>query len=262
MKKFLLFAVCPLLIVPAAPAAPPSSDDWGWWYLSLKGSYAMPDVSGTKERTALVSGESDIYDFSTKLKTTTDSHVGFKPAFGVQFNLPSIYGAIRFEAEYADWGTLTAKDTKSDPDTMVYDINTGNLIVAPKSTNFDVRARAINFNANYSIETGGRVRPYLGAGAGYNMLSINSQYMNGSYSGKSNKSANGVGYNFGAGLDIYLASSMTLDIGYRYSYFGKTDFDIPVYYNGIVNTVGLKAMDNYSMTVTAHEFTLGLRYQF
>lgn len=243
-------------------------------YISLKGSYAMPDASGSKSRTSTPDdGTTWAFDYENDLKTDVDSKMGFKPAVGMQFNLPEIYGNIRVEIEYTDLGSMTI-GVKSPMDQIdSSNIGTkfpgmsGNLAsIINDMGSLRADSYGIYGNVYYALRTGGRLMPYIGAGAGYSSLKTSMRYLNGAYFGQTKKTFSGLGFNFSAGVETYLASSLTLDIGYRFSYLGKLDFDMDIYdYDTTRNggtTSKLVYRDSNSIDIMAHEITFGLRYKF
>jgi opacity protein-like surface antigen len=212
----------------------------------------MPDVSGDKTRYATYdAGATYEYGGKIEINSDTDSKVGFKPAFGVQINIPSIYGALRAEIEYTDYGTMTSKIENE----------------YPIFSSIETDVSGVFGNLYWVIDTNSRVKPYFGAGAGYNSYDVKAVYSNGGYFGIAEQSDRGFGYNFSLGLEMYLASNITFDLGYRYSNVGKVDFSMRASQTVLTGSPPVQITspvwrDDFSMDIMAHEITFGLRYRF
>lgn len=277
MKKFTALCTLSILALGAADAfaaVRPASFKRTAFYLSIKGSWAMPDVSGDKERFFTTdNGVTYTRDFSGNLDTDTESKVGFKPSMGVQFNVPEIYGNIRLEVEYAAFGKLATTINSSQDIVDSANLNTNNPLLIDKLASSvktlgaaSTDASSVYANVYYVLRTGGRVLPYIGVGAGYSMLDMATEYSNGAYFGSANKKQSGLGFGLSTGVEAYLASSLTLDIGYRYSYLGQLEFPMSIYDYDTARNGGVNAKlvyrDDTTLTMAAHEITIGIRYQF
>ena len=87
-----------------------------------------------------------------------------------------------------------------------------------------VQNTSIFVNGYYDIQTNSFFTPYLGLGIGYNRIKLNQNH-------QSDVDAS-MGLKAGFGLAWEVNQNFTLDIGYRYNYFGtysEDDFDASLY---------------------------------
>lgn len=122
---------------------------------------------------------------------------------------------------------------------------------------FNVKAHTFMVNAFYDIKTNSPVSPYVGGGLGMSFL--DSKYrtdinLNGTRAMVTQTTRdNQFAWNLGGGLAYQINDIVAVDVGYRYYDFGKVDFsrfDI-----GHVSYSGKPSLD-----MTAHEFSVGLRF--
>ena len=106
----------------------------------------------------------------------------------------------------------------------------------------DISAHSIMANAFFDFQTDTAFTPYAGGGLGLGYLKDKASWIGGS----TTVSRWNLAWNLGGGVAWGLNENMALDLGYRYMDLGKTD---SVIHNGTP----------YSVSLTAHEFSLGLR---
>jgi len=122
---------------------------------------------------------------------------------------------------------------------------------APSSIKSDVDSHTLFVNAYYDIETGTAFTPYVGGGIGaaWNHTDAKGTAIATGASENFNKTTANFAWNLAAGCSYDLTDNWKLSAGYRYLDLGKVEWGNDV--------LSLKSDD-----ITAHEVTVGLRYQF
>ncbi|MDR1921920.1 MAG: outer membrane beta-barrel protein [Candidatus Adiutrix sp.] len=118
-------------------------------------------------------------------------------------------------------------------------------------------------NAYFDIHTDTPVTPYIGVGLGGAYLDTTSKSVyssqNINYTGEHNKW--NLAYNVGGGMAVDIRENIALDLGYRYSNFGKGEGGIGnnthYYIQAVDEQVPFTMRSKHEMD--AHEVTLGLR---
>jgi opacity protein-like surface antigen len=119
----------------------------------------------------------------------------------------------------------------------------GNQTFRSNSHSHEVSAHSIMANAFVDFHTDTTLTPYAGGGFGLSYLNNKVNSNSNSDSAKSNRW--NFAWNLGGGVAWSLNESLALDLGYRYMDLGKTQG----------NNLGSPA----DVSLTAHEFGLGLR---
>ena len=116
-----------------------------------------------------------------------------------------------------------------------------------KKNDAKVKTQGVLFNVYYdfNLNTAVPLKPYVGAGLGWGRAELENGH------GGSIKD-DGVSMQIGAGINYKICEHTTLDLGYRYITYG--DFD-KEYHFGVV-------YEKYDYKPRAHEFLLGVRYEF
>ncbi|MBP5214942.1 MAG: porin family protein [Alphaproteobacteria bacterium] len=109
------------------------------------------------------------------------------------------------------------------------------------------KTQAALFNVYYdlNLNTSVPVKPYVGAGLGWGQTKV-------SGNGQSIKDDT-VAVQIGCGINYYINQNFVVDLGYRYINYG--DFDKEYRIPGLL-------YEKYEYKPFAHEFLLGLRYEF
>ncbi len=116
-----------------------------------------------------------------------------------------------------------------------------------EKNNVKIRTRGLLFNVYYDFNLGTYVpvKPYVSAGMGWGHSEFKS--------GRSKVKDNGVAMQIGTGLSYQIAERTNIDFGYRFITYG--DFDKEYRIPGF-------AYEKVEYKPRAHEFLLGLRYEF
>lgn len=169
-------------------------------------------------RLARVEVKNDITTIDYKEKIN-DDQFGYRFAAGVMVPLcGGLAESVRAEVEY---GLL----------------NKTHNVVARNTVQSQLQTAFANFY--YDLDTGTSVTPYVGVGVGYARIAEDT---NGAESNEDN-----FAYNVGAGVSVNLTYNMDVEVGYRFTDYGKIKDRNPEY-----------AKRNYD----SQEVLLGLRYTF
>ncbi|MCL2339063.1 MAG: porin family protein, partial [Proteobacteria bacterium] len=231
-----------------APAGAASAPDNSWIepYIAMRASYLMLDVKGGQDVYAVVGGARGPLVDSEKFDVDNSDGFGIKLAAGGDMNLRSIFGHLRVEAEYGFNGGFVTPVA-----------STGGTIT------FQTQNTTLFGNAYYSLNTGSRFSPYVGAGLGVSHFVSDANFSSGAFNASMTGSEYKMGWQVGAGVGIYLARGTTLDIGYRFSDLGTFVRDIDVNRlaasgGTILNSTVL--INHVKMDFQAQEIYLGIRY--
>ncbi|MDR0693030.1 MAG: porin family protein [Puniceicoccales bacterium] len=168
---------------------------------------------------------------------------GGKIAAGIAIPLISVRAEL--EVGYNSKAEVASKNTKD----------------AEKHVDLSAQTSTYMFNAYYDIDTGTAFKPYIGAGIGFaniNMKANSSEA--GVYSIATDESINNFTYGFSVGVSYAVNDNLSLDLGYRYTNFGKVE-DTVKYWDATM-PVG-RMVDLESETkLSSHEILLGTRYSF
>lgn len=169
-------------------------------------------------RLARVEVKNDITTIDYKEKIN-DDQFGYRFAAGVMVPLcGGLAESVRAEVEY---GLL----------------NKTHNVVARNTVKSQLQTAFANFY--YDLDTGTSVTPYVGVGVGYARIAEDT---NGAESNEDN-----FAYNVGAGVSVNLTYNVDVEVGYRFTDYGKIKDRNPEY-----------AKRNYD----SQEVLLGLRYTF
>ncbi|OSI34000.1 opacity family porin [Neisseria dumasiana] len=87
----------------------------------------------------------------------------------------------------------------------------------------EVRFKSMGISATYDFPVNKKIQPYLGVRLGFNRINVNIKktlpQINKTL--KFNKKKNSFGAGASAGIGVKLNEKITLDVGYRYNYWGK-----------------------------------------
>jgi len=266
MKKLFLGLAVAIIAMPAfaAPArnsnAPMTAEQmsraaevdnirtaWLDPYIAMRMSYIHLDVNGGQDVYAAPLGVVGPLLASEKFDVDNDNGFGVKLAFGGSANMPEIYGRLRLEAEYADNGAFITPVASEG----------GNVL-------FDTKGTTVFGNLYYALATGTRFSPYIGAGLGLTRFASGVNFSSGAFNAQMATSEYKFAWNVGAGLSMYLARGVSIDLGYRFSDFGRfiADLDVSRYAvsgGNVLNGVVLR--NHVTMDFLAHEIILGIRYR-
>ncbi|MDR2724602.1 MAG: outer membrane beta-barrel protein [Candidatus Adiutrix sp.] len=120
----------------------------------------------------------------------------------------------------------------------------GNETFSRPGQSHDISAHSFMGNAFYDFQTDSAFTPYAGGGLGLSLLKDKAR-ISGSPDMSTNVSRWNLAWNLGGGVAWGLNENMALDFGYRYMDLGKTQ--------------KINAGQTYNVSLTAHEFSVGLR---
>ena len=114
-----------------------------------------------------------------------------------------------------------------------------------KKRNAKVKTQGVLFNVYYDFDLQNNIplKPYVGAGLGWGRAELE---------GNGSVKDNGVSMQIGGGVNYQISEHFAFDLGYRYMTYG--DFDKEYHFGPIYEK------DEYKPR--AHEFLLGVRYEF
>ena len=236
MKRLLAAA---MLITVLALSEPIQAADLGGFYVAPKFFWSHQNQDSAKT-------ESDYSYTYTSIGVGDKSDEAWGGALALGYDFKTKFGVpVRTELEYAVRSQSKVK-TQAVDGPYIYD-NTRKMNI---STLFA--------NAFYDINTGTKFTPYVGGGIGLASISVKDNFSEGTYgysTASSRKTVSNFAWNLSAGVAYSFDSNWALDLGYRYSDFGKVSGS-----TATDNTGGYvyKAKSD----VTAHEVGLGLRYTF
>ena len=238
MKR--LFAVA-MLITVLALSEPVLAADLGGFYVAPKffWSHQTQDNAGTDSDVVVATG------LSYKVADKSDDAWGGALALGYDFKAK--FGVpIRTELEYA-------VRSQSKVNTQVVDgpitiDNTRKLSIS-----------SLFANVFYDFNTGTSFTPYVGGGIGVASIRAKDRFQQGYYgyaygNASSKRTVTNFAWNLSAGVAYSFDSHWALDLGYRYSDFGKV--------KGSTGVDGYGYSYKATSDVAAHEVLLGLRYTF
>ena len=180
-----------------------------------------------------------------------DSVWGLRLAAGA--STPVKYGKLRTELEFG-WND-DAKDSHNS-----FFQSTSNPYNYKLENKLSVYATMIN--VYYDIDTGTKFTPYVGAGLGMahlkNKATVSASLGGQPLSLNDTEEENHLAWNIGFGMNYALTDNLSLDLGYRYSDYGRIKKAISYTFATPRGTMFAAA----KVKVTAHEALLGLRYAF
>jgi opacity protein-like surface antigen len=246
MKKLIL-AILPVFALTPAFSAENLDNSWMEPYIAMRTSYIMLYIDGGQDVYAAPGGVTGPKLASERFNIDNSDGFGIKFAFGGDANLSTLFGRLRLEVEYADNGSYV---------TPVNSVG-GDVVVSTKNT-------TVFGNAYYSLNTGTRFSPYIGAGLGVSNFISNVNFESGSFHAQASSSEYKLGWQASAGISMYLARGTFVDLGYRFSDLGTftSDVDVSQYSasgSTILNSVVLR--NHVDMNFLAHEIMLGIRYK-
>ena len=182
----------------------------------------------------------------------TDWAPGVRAAVGAKYDVPAIMGAVRGELELGYHAKSKYEiQNKTNP-----------------GTSFDGEISYLSGGVNvfYDFDTKTKFKPYVGAGVGLAQIDYSLRHESAEGNGYvigSNGKENNFKWNIGAGVSYAVLPNLDIDLGYRYTNYGKLEE---------------KATDNASTALTpvhptdheydvsadlsSHEVSLGVRYTF
>jgi opacity protein-like surface antigen len=230
MRRFVVSAAFAVSVFAAESAL---ADDLG----GLQGLYLGGKAGVSFEGVDNLKNTSPVANPAAVNVTSQSNTVG---AFGanIGYNFKRLGAPIRAEVEYT---YRTDFDYSPNP---VF----SNAGVA-SSLNSTLNSHTVMVNAYYDIDTKTKFTPYVGGGLGVAINQTSSTLSVAGVSGSKDNSQTNFAWSLGAGIGYALDSNWTAELGYRYIDLGKA-----VYGGSVVSVT--------SDSVTAHEVTAGIRYQF
>ncbi|MDR1206910.1 MAG: outer membrane beta-barrel protein [Rickettsiales bacterium] len=246
MKKLIL-AVLPTFALTPAFSTEYQNNSRIEPYIAMRASYITLHMGGNQDVYAAPGGVTGSKLASEQFDIDDSEGFGAKFAFGGDANLYALFGRLRLEIEYADNGNYVPLVSSAGGDVT-----------------FSIQNTTMFGNAYYSMNTGTRLSPYIGAGIGVSNFSSNVNFESGSFHSQMSKSEYKLGWQAGAGISMYLAHGAFIDLGYRFSDLGKFAANLGVsQYSAsggtILNSVVMR--NHVDMNFTAHEIMLGIRYK-
>ncbi len=184
-------------------------------------------------------------------KTHKDNVWGLRLAAGA--STPVTHGKLRAELEFG-WNDK-GKDSKGEF------VSTHDNKPLPYDLDSKVTVFSSMINVYYDIDTGTKFTPYVGAGLGMAHLKNKatvSASLGGPLSLNDTEEENHLAWNIGFGMNYALTDNLSLDLGYRYSDYGRIKKAISYTFATPRGTMFAAA----KVKVTAHEALLGVRYAF
>ncbi len=227
MKRILLLALTLCLLLPAASAF---ADDGGW-IIGLKAGYGWNNVSG------------GLTDSAPQVNATTadsfSNEDGWLGAVAIGYDWSGQGVNLRTELEYSFYDGIDYKHEAWNSTALTTKLN----------AKIDVQTLMLNFY--YDFENSTSFTPYVGVGAGFAFIDADLDFDNPLVAGTDgNADTTNFAWNVGAGCAYELTEVISLDLQYKYVYFGDTD----TYETG---TLKFKADD-----LSSSDLTLGLRFTF
>ncbi|MDR1207488.1 MAG: outer membrane beta-barrel protein [Rickettsiales bacterium] len=239
-------------------------------YVSDKLSYSI-----LNQTDSAVIGQTPQY--SQQFHDKTSGTFGNKLAVGIAFPIDAISGAIRTELE---WGINAKTKIKNESYKDTYGLGySSGFSQPPAVTDYEIKTSAYFFNAYYDFDTGTAWTPYVGIGAGWAKIDLESDYSVfwGSTSTQaghwcpglcdsviSKGDTNNFAWNVGLGVAFAINDNFAIDFGYRYARLGDIKADTMAYTDGVPNDawIGVPIVNYDKATVSLHDINLGLRYSF
>lgn len=207
-------------------AVPAQAADVGL-YVAPKLSWSIQSLNDMKARGA--NGRSEGLD------SGYDGTWGLGAALG--FDLyPRFMVPARIEVEYMRTG-----EAEESGYTRHLFADTGNFSYTQKNS-----VSSLFVNAYLDMHTGGPLTPYVGAGLGTAWIKSKGSLGNESLGSNTETSA---AWNVGLGMAFELNYNTSIDLGYRYTSFGKAK-------------TALGGNRHLESTLNMHQINLGLRYTF
>jgi opacity protein-like surface antigen len=250
MKNFLISCIALGILVPSSFA---SAGNTGL-YLAPKLFYSYQVMDDVKREYRDADGP-----MSTGLSDENDSTFGGGLAVGYDFQ-PNFDVPVRTEVEYAIRSRSEADDSYSQ---TIFPEN-GDPFVLNHQGSMKFHIQTIFINLYIDFDTGTRFTPYLGGGVGAAFIKAKgsmdiSESGTTLYDESSSKTETNFAYNLAAGVGYDFNDNLTLDLGYRYTDFGKAETgenrwdspspDAPEFYN-------------FDADLSAHEVLMAIRYTF
>ncbi len=183
----------------------------------------------------------------------TNMNTGVALALGYDF-FPRFDIPVRLELEYAMRSEWRGRKT--------YDFQEMNVSYEPS-----VHVQTLMLNAAYDFHNSSRFTPYITAGIGAVFMDAQLELeILDSSGGMMSDSAIPVSYDFsllsmgwqvGAGVEVEITPSVSLDFGYKFISFGNFDYEL----SNTVDAFSFEISD-VKNAGTIHEFSVGLRYTF
>ncbi|WP_424244680.1 opacity protein-like surface antigen [Elusimicrobium posterum] len=206
--------------------------------------YLSGKLSAARMQNDAYNDVDDRGDFSIVAdKGLSDAVIGLKLAAGLSADVPAIKGALRLEAEY---GANGKADMAGE-----YMHNISGFQI-PTDFLLSTKTQTVFINLYYDIKTNSDYTPYIGVGAGYAHLDIFGHIENQYDSSSVSYTKENLGWNISAGFGYKMSENVTLDLGYRYTNYGKFSKH---------EEMGTYT-SNSSYKFDSHELGIGLRYSF
>lgn len=227
--KRLSFAFA-LLVMMAVPA---------WAADSALAPYVEAKIGGDYTQISGIKNTSPVAAPAPASKGSVDDVVGVA-GLAAGLNFKGMGLPVRAELEYAYHSQLSYNPNPTFVGAIV-----------PTSLKSDVDSQTLFVNAYYDIATGTAFTPYVGGGLGmaWNHTKATGTVIATGATQDYRKTTDSFAWNLGAGCAYDLSANWKLNAGYRYMDLGKVKW-------------GDSATSLTSNDITAHEITLGLRYQF
>ncbi|MDP2846934.1 MAG: TonB-dependent receptor [Humidesulfovibrio sp.] len=229
MKRTLLPLTLLLLALTALPAFAAGS----------AAPYVEAKIGGNYTQIDNIRNTSPVAAPAPASKSSVDGLTGVVGA-AVGLNFKGMGLPVRAEAEYAYHSQLSYDAAPTFVGAAI-----------PTSLKSDADSQTLFFNAYYDFETGTAFTPYVGGGLGmaWNHTEATGTVIATGASQDYRKTTDNFAWNLSAGCGYKLTDNWALNAGYRYLDLGKIAW-------------GDGASSLASKNMTAHEVTMGLRYQF
>lgn len=237
MKKLLLtiLSVCMLTISAQAAQFNP--------YVSAKVSRTFMN-NDVNQSTTITNIDSTSSTSTLANKNISDDVWGVRTAMGVEMPLcGGLAKSVRGEIEYGYNGET------SNNGSFNYKINGHNL---PTNYKLDAKIQTVFLNVYYDIQTNTKFTPYVGVGIGYANIKETARVSNQVATMSAKDSKDNLAYNIGGGVSYTLTEKISIDTGYRYTYYGTNNND----------SYGIGSYDSAKRKYDSHEIMTGLRYNF
>jgi len=242
MRNFRVMLLAPLMVLALAATASAQADGF---YLTPKFGYSHLKSSTDSN---ILNSDGTLY----RHLPTNGKHSGGQPvlalALGYDFN--SIYDVpIRTEFEYAWRG-------KSEKFNKMFNVpELGEHVEIGRAG-----AHSFFFNGYLDFHNDSPVTPYIGAGLGFAVASIDHTLAGANLRGNVKKTDTNFAWNVGGGAAWNITDKVALDLGYRYADFGNVSHSRVI--AGPAHEPIPNAIYDVKSDLTTHEVLLGVRIGF
>lgn len=219
----------------------------------VAGRAAFVDLQNKADNRAVFEGNGTLFPNTVLNGTLHDNVAGLRVAYGVQKEMPHLWGKVRGEIEYSYNGNAKEHGT-----------STLNAWGQRVNLNWHEKTRSMGVMANayYEFDTKTPVSPYIGAGLGWARLktSANGEIVNivlpggatGNIPFSGSEDRNNFAWNIQAGLSYTMTQNWVMDLGYRYTDLGYTKS----------SSITDSGTSSAKYKIKTQEVSLGVRYHF